>query len=302
MGHGLKRSPMGQQGRSAVIGAAIPAIEPMPGTGIDKKLYRSARQRRLDLRYAGQRNVAVIFSIVELDGAGDLVCQGQILINAAAIIAASKVWSVFGGGTKTQPPPQTKAENAHFAGHFGPGAEGGKALAEVIIGLVEFQAILQGHSAGHVIAAIGQLYARVLAPENIWHQHNKTIERVLLGHSADMTVDAKNFLHQHQARPAAGWWQGEIGTELAAIDGSDINPLTGQGVEPRWFKDRLPTPNGGRRFAGVCPPFKRHDAVIKMHRQGGVGKMGRLQRTAGMVSIQMIDQILGQLHKAARLL
>ena len=52
-------------------------------------------------------------------------------------------------------------------------------------------------------ALVAELDAALRAPEDVGREHHEAIERVLIGHAADVLVDAEDLLEQHQARAAA---------------------------------------------------------------------------------------------------
>jgi hypothetical protein len=63
------------------------------------------------------------------------------------------------------------------------------------------QRLHQRHGTLPVVALVAQFDARRLAPEDVGRQHHEAVERVLLGHGADVLVDAEDLLEQHQPGP-----------------------------------------------------------------------------------------------------
>ena len=98
-----------------------------------------------------------------------------------------------------------------------------------------------------VFRSVAQLDTRRLAPEDVGRQHHVAVERVLLGHRADVLVDAEDLLEQHQPRPLSGRGQCQITLEARGKG----DPLGGDRVAHGRFSGAVVGERGVSRF-GPC--------------------------------------------------
>src|SRR6185295_7759062 len=78
----------------------------------------------------------------------------------------------------------------------------------------------------HVGVRIAQVDPEFHAPEQVRRQDHVALLGVVLGDFAHISIDAENLLTQHDARTLAARRHSQIATELAAIGGGDVDPLS----------------------------------------------------------------------------
>jgi hypothetical protein len=79
-----------------------------------------------------------------------------------------------------------------------------EAEQHLVDALVPIESLQQCERALPVCSGIAELDVRLLAPEQIGHQHEVAFLRVVVRHAAHRVVHAENLLAQHDSRPAAG--------------------------------------------------------------------------------------------------
>ena len=159
--------------------------------------------------------------VVQLHGACNGACAIQHRLDTATVVGNGSVHC--GGGRREvgHAPAHAVAQGAHAARHLWPGLDGLNCHGGVGHRVGSAVGLHQLHRSFAVGAHIAQFHTRGLAPEDIWRQHHKAGQRVLLGHAADVLIDAKDLLPQDQARAAAAGRQGQVAGEA----GRQMDPV-----------------------------------------------------------------------------
>src|SRR5262249_18148661 len=144
-------------------------------------------------------------------------------------------------------------------------AEMAKRRLEVVDTLRLVEALVEGERLlPFGVRLIGDLDARLLAPEQIRAERDVTLPREAVGEIAHDLVDAENLLDHEHARAAAGRWCREISAEAAAIGGADGD--LGHGHAPVCgLRESLAPP---RR---ACHPARLDQEPALMDEQLGLG-------------------------------
>src|SRR5690349_23770790 len=96
--------------------------------------------------------------------------------------------------------------------------------------LVEF--LIERNCFVPIVAFVGELYAALEAPEQIWSNGDEAVRRIPIGDATNVVVDAKDLLKHDDAWSIATRRQGNVGIELATIERLDCDHI---------FRDRKST-------------------------------------------------------------
>ena len=171
------------------------------------------------------RDMAVVAAKMHQQRYLDLVGQVQLVLDAAAVVGDGGIDQAGRCRLVRQTAAEAVADRSDLAVDFRTRAQGGDGGGDVgqrlrvVGGLHQFDGALPAR------LVIAQFDMRAFAPEQVGHQHHIAVKRILLGHRADMFIDAKNFLQQHDARTLADMRHGQVGLEGGAVGAGDIDPL-----------------------------------------------------------------------------
>ena len=210
---------MGQRRTGGVIALTCPAVETVVRVGVGVHLGGPAGKGLLHRSHRAQRDVGVMLGVVELHGAGDPCCAFQLSVDAAAVVGHGRVHARGGRGQVGQAPAHAVAHGPDLTARcFGPAAQCVHRRADVSHGVLRLVGLHQRKGPLPVVARVAQLHPRRITPEAVRRQHHETVQRVLLGHGADVLVDAEDLLEQHQPRAVPFRRQGQVAGK-AGCDG-----------------------------------------------------------------------------------
>src|SRR5471032_730096 len=213
--------------RSLVVAAAVRAVETMLGARIHLDIDAVVVLEALgDFLHRIHRDVAVLFAEVHQHRHLDFIGPLQLVLDAAAVIGDGHVDQAVGGGVVGQHAAKTETDGCDAAYQTGLGLERVEGQFDIGLRLADVGGVHQldrPFPAGFVVA---QLDARTTAPEQVRGDHQITISGVLLGHRADVFIDAENLLNQHDPRTFAGMGNRQVGAEFT-VGAVDLDPLGG---------------------------------------------------------------------------
>ena len=126
-------------------------------------------------------------AVVELDRAGDPRRQVEHVLDAAAVVGHRGIDAGRGRGHVGQAPAHAVAEGADTAAlHLGPGPQGLRRISQVTLQRGAVGGHRHGTTALDVLGRVADIQAMLLLPEHVGRQHDEAVQRVLLGHRADV--------------------------------------------------------------------------------------------------------------------
>jgi hypothetical protein len=208
-----------------VVGRAVVAVEAVLGVGVDVDLDLVVVVEAFgDAGHGRQRDVAVGAAEMHQHRHRDLAGALQRVLDAAAVVAHGRVDQAVGGRMVGQAAAEAVAERGDLAFHAVERAQRLDGGGDVRLRQGEVGGVHQFDGALPARVVIAQFDTRAVAPEQVGSDHHIAVGRVLVGHVADVLVDAENLLQQHDAGTLAAARQRHVGAEAAVGDG-DIDPL-----------------------------------------------------------------------------